>query len=99
MGESITAFRKSTTGVSVWKTRTARHVESGQAERRAGTSSSPIGKFGDLPISIRLWLLIVLNSSLALLLAGTGSLVYQRYVQRRAAVQEVTAQAGVLAES
>lgn len=57
------------------------------------------GSLKDIPISIRLWLLIVLNSSLALLLTGTGSFVYQRYVQRSGAEQEIRAQAGVLAES
>lgn len=88
MTESITASRKSDC-VS---------VSAGGAQHGAA-SRSPIGIFGDIPISIRLWLLIVFNSSLALLLAGTGSLVYQRYVQRRAAVQEITSQAGVLAES
>ncbi len=53
----------------------------------------------DVPISVRLWLLIVLNSSLALVLTGAGSLLYQRYAQRSAAVQEIEAQASVLSES
>jgi diguanylate cyclase (GGDEF)-like protein/PAS domain S-box-containing protein len=54
--------------------------------------------FKDVSIRVKLWLLIVLNSSLALLLAGTGLLVYQRYEQHQQAARELTAQAGVLAE-
>src|SRR5579872_3830500 len=46
----------------------------------------------DIPVGVKLWLLIVLNSSLALLLAGAGLLVYQRYEQRREAVRELMAQ-------
>jgi diguanylate cyclase (GGDEF)-like protein/PAS domain S-box-containing protein len=49
-------------------------------------------------VRVKFWLLIVLNSSLALLLAGGGLLGYQTYAQRQEAARELTAEAGVLAE-
>jgi diguanylate cyclase (GGDEF)-like protein/PAS domain S-box-containing protein len=49
-------------------------------------------------IRVKLWLLIVLNSSLALALAAAGMLAYQRYVQRDEAAHKLIAQAGILAE-
>jgi diguanylate cyclase (GGDEF)-like protein/PAS domain S-box-containing protein len=49
-------------------------------------------------IRVKLWLLIVLNSSLALVLAAAGMLAYQRYVQRDEAAHKLIAQAGILAE-
>ncbi len=55
--------------------------------------------FAFASIRVKLWLLIVLNSSLALLLAGAGMLVYQTYVQRGEAARALIAQAGILAES
>ena len=50
-------------------------------------------------IRAKLWLLIALNSSLALLLAGGGLLIYQRYVQRQQAARELISRAGIVAES
>jgi diguanylate cyclase (GGDEF)-like protein/PAS domain S-box-containing protein len=49
-------------------------------------------------IRVKLWLLIVLNSSLALALAAAGMLAYQRYVQRDEAADGLIAQASILAE-
>jgi diguanylate cyclase (GGDEF)-like protein/PAS domain S-box-containing protein len=49
-------------------------------------------------IRVKLWLLIVLNSSLALALAAAGMLAYQRYVQRDEAAHMLIAQANILAE-
>jgi diguanylate cyclase (GGDEF)-like protein/PAS domain S-box-containing protein len=49
-------------------------------------------------IRVKLWLLIVLNSSLALALAAAGMLAYQRYVQRDEAAHKLVAQADILAE-
>jgi len=55
--------------------------------------------FQDASIGVKLWLLIVLNSSLALFVSGAGLVVYQRYVQRDQAAHQVAAQAAVLAQS
>ena len=60
---------------------------------------SPLAWLENIPISVRLWLLIVLSSSLALLLTGASSLLYQRYAQRGEAVQTLQAQANILSES
>jgi diguanylate cyclase (GGDEF)-like protein/PAS domain S-box-containing protein len=49
-------------------------------------------------IRVKLWLLIVLNSSLALALAAAGMLAYQRHVQRDEAAHKLIAQANILAE-
>jgi diguanylate cyclase (GGDEF)-like protein/PAS domain S-box-containing protein len=49
-------------------------------------------------VRVKFWLLIVLNSSLALLLAGGGLFGYQTYVQRQEVARELTAEADVLAE-
>jgi diguanylate cyclase (GGDEF)-like protein/PAS domain S-box-containing protein len=58
-----------------------------------------LAKFRETPIGVMLWLLIVVNSSIALVLAGAGLLVYQRYEQNREAVIDITTEAEVLAES
>jgi len=50
-------------------------------------------------IGARLSLLIVLNSSLALLSAGIALFGYESFLQRGAASRELSAQAGILAES
>jgi diguanylate cyclase (GGDEF)-like protein/PAS domain S-box-containing protein len=50
-------------------------------------------------IGARLSLLIVLNSSLALLSAGIALFGYESYLQRGAAARELSAQAGIIAES
>ncbi len=59
-------------------------------------------------IRVQLWFLIILNSSLALVLSGSGLLLYQKYVQhqtfansspRMRRTRELIAQAGVVAES
>jgi hypothetical protein len=49
-------------------------------------------------IRVRLSVLVVLNSSLALLLAGVTLFAYETYEQRQAAVRELSAQARILAE-
>jgi diguanylate cyclase (GGDEF)-like protein/PAS domain S-box-containing protein len=50
-------------------------------------------------IGARLSLLIVLNSSLALLSAGIALFGYESFLQRGAASRELSAQAGIIAES
>jgi diguanylate cyclase (GGDEF)-like protein/PAS domain S-box-containing protein len=50
-------------------------------------------------IRARLSILIVLNSSLALLLAGIALFGYETYQQREAATRELSSQAGILAET
>jgi diguanylate cyclase (GGDEF)-like protein/PAS domain S-box-containing protein len=48
---------------------------------------------------VRLSLLIVLNSSLALMLAGFALFGYESFLQRGAASRQLSAQAGIIAES
>jgi diguanylate cyclase (GGDEF)-like protein/PAS domain S-box-containing protein len=55
--------------------------------------------FTNRSIGIRLSLLIVLNSSLALTSAGIALFGYESYLQRGAASRELAAQAGIIAES
>jgi diguanylate cyclase (GGDEF)-like protein/PAS domain S-box-containing protein len=55
--------------------------------------------FTDNSIRVRISLLIVLNSSLALALAGIALFGYESFLQRGAASRELLAQAGILAES
>jgi diguanylate cyclase (GGDEF)-like protein/PAS domain S-box-containing protein len=50
-------------------------------------------------IRVRLSVLIILNSSMALLLAGIALFCYETYQQRQAATRELSANAGILAES
>jgi diguanylate cyclase (GGDEF)-like protein/PAS domain S-box-containing protein len=55
--------------------------------------------FTNRSIGIRLSLLIVLNSSLALMSAGIALFGYESFLQRGAASRELSAQAGIIAES
>jgi diguanylate cyclase (GGDEF)-like protein/PAS domain S-box-containing protein len=55
--------------------------------------------FTDRSIGVRLSLLIVLNSSLALTSAGFALFAYENVLQRGAASRELSAQAGIIAES
>lgn len=55
--------------------------------------------FTNRSIGMRLSLLIVLNSSLALLSAGIALFGYESFLQRGAASRELSAQAGIIAES
>jgi diguanylate cyclase (GGDEF)-like protein/PAS domain S-box-containing protein len=55
--------------------------------------------FKNRSIGFRLSLLIVLNSSLALMLAGIALFGYESFLQRAAASRELAAQAGIIAES
>jgi diguanylate cyclase (GGDEF)-like protein/PAS domain S-box-containing protein len=57
------------------------------------------GAFTNRSIGVRLSLLIVLTSSLALLLAGFVLFGYENFQQRGAASRELTAKAGIIAES
>jgi len=50
-------------------------------------------------MQVKLWCLIVLNSSIALLLAGVGLLAYQGYQERNTATRELTTQAEMIARS
>jgi diguanylate cyclase (GGDEF)-like protein/PAS domain S-box-containing protein len=50
-------------------------------------------------IRVRLSALIIVNSSLALLLAGIALFGYETYQQRQAATRELSANAGILAET
>ena len=55
--------------------------------------------FADSSIRTKLSLLILLTSSFALILAGLGLFGYQRHQEREAAVRELSAQAGIIAEN
>jgi diguanylate cyclase (GGDEF)-like protein/PAS domain S-box-containing protein len=55
--------------------------------------------FANRSMGARLSLLIVLNSSLALLLAGFALFGYETFLQRGAASRQLSAQAGIIAES
>ena len=55
--------------------------------------------FSNSSIRFRISLLIVLSSSLALTLAGIAVLGYEGFLQRGAASRELSAQAGIIAES
>ena len=55
--------------------------------------------FTNRSIGVRLSLLVVLNSSLALTLAGFALFGYESFLQRGAASRELSAQAGIIAES
>ncbi len=55
--------------------------------------------FKNRSIGVRLSLLIVLNSSLALMSAGIALFGYESFLQRGAASRELSAQAGIIAES
>src|SRR5690242_2592223 len=55
--------------------------------------------FTNRSIGVRLSLLIVLNSSLALMTAGVAFFAYESFLQRAAASRELSAQAGIIAES
>jgi diguanylate cyclase (GGDEF)-like protein/PAS domain S-box-containing protein len=55
--------------------------------------------FTSKSIGVRLSLLIVLNSSVALMSAGFALFGYESYLQRGAASHELSAQAGIIAES
>src|ERR1700722_5146178 len=55
--------------------------------------------FSGRSIGTRLSLLIVLNSSLALLSAGMALFGYERFLQRGAASRELSSQAGIIGES
>jgi uncharacterized membrane protein affecting hemolysin expression len=55
--------------------------------------------FTNRTIGFRLSLLIVLNSSLALMSAGIALFGYESFQQRGAASRELSAQAGIIAES
>src|ERR1700722_6160980 len=55
--------------------------------------------FSDKSIAVRLSLLIVLNSSVALMSAGFALFGYESFLQRSAASHELSAQAGIIAES
>jgi len=57
------------------------------------------GAFTNRSIGARLSLLIVLNSSLALMSAGIALFGYESVLQRGAASRELSAQAGIIAES
>jgi diguanylate cyclase (GGDEF)-like protein/PAS domain S-box-containing protein len=57
------------------------------------------GAFADTSIQVKLWLLIVLNSSMALFLAGSTLLAVQLYQQREAVIRRLTAEADVVARS
>ena len=57
------------------------------------------GAIANSSIRARLSVLIILNSSLALLLAGVALFGYETYQQRQAATRELSANAGILAES
>jgi diguanylate cyclase (GGDEF)-like protein/PAS domain S-box-containing protein len=59
----------------------------------------PAAAFTNRSIGVRLSLLIVLNSSLALMSAGFALFGYESYLQRDAASRELSAQAGIIAES
>ncbi len=50
-------------------------------------------------IRAKLTLVLVLNSSLALLLAGIALFTYERYQQRQSATEQMVAQASIIAES
>src|SRR5579863_9647138 len=55
--------------------------------------------FTNRSIGVRLSLLIVLNTSLALMSAGIALFGYESFLQRGAASRELSAQAGIIAES
>ncbi len=55
--------------------------------------------FTNNSIGVRISLLIALNSTVALALAGIALFGYESLVQRRAASRELSAQAGIIAES
>jgi diguanylate cyclase (GGDEF)-like protein/PAS domain S-box-containing protein len=55
--------------------------------------------FTNRSIGVRLSLLIVLNSSLALMSAGIALFGYETFLQRGAASRELSAQAGIIADS
>src|SRR5579863_3157830 len=57
------------------------------------------GAFSNSSIRFRISLLIVLSSSLALTSAGIAVLGYEGFLQRGAASRELSAQAGIIAES
>src|SRR4051794_7452649 len=57
------------------------------------------GAFTNRSIGVRLSLLIVLTSSLALALAGFVLFGYENFLQRDAASRELAAKAGIIAES
>ena len=57
------------------------------------------GAIANSSIRARLSVLIILNSSLALLLAGVALFGYETYQQRQAATRELSANAGILAGS
>src|SRR5580700_9318323 len=59
----------------------------------------PAAAFTNPSIGVRLSLLIVLNSSLALMSAGFALFGYESFLQRGAASRELSAQAGIIAES
>ena len=50
-------------------------------------------------IRVKLTLIIVLNSGLALLLAGVALFAYENFEQRQSAARHMSAQAGIIAES
>jgi diguanylate cyclase (GGDEF)-like protein/PAS domain S-box-containing protein len=58
-----------------------------------------LGAFTNRSIGTRLSLLIVLNSSLALFSAGMALFGFESFLQRGAASRELSAQAGIIAES
>ena len=55
--------------------------------------------FNDTSLQVRLWLLLVLNSSIALLLAGSALLAFQIYQQRTTVIRKLTTQAEIVARS
>lgn len=57
------------------------------------------GLFGNTSMQVKLWSLIVLNSSIALFLAGVGLLAYQGYQERSTATRELTTQAEMIARN
>jgi diguanylate cyclase (GGDEF)-like protein/PAS domain S-box-containing protein len=59
----------------------------------------PVLSFTNRSIRVKLWTLIGLNSSLALLLAGLGLFGYESFQERRGAVGELSTQARIIAES
>src|SRR5579872_4147487 len=60
---------------------------------------NPVLTFANRSIRDKLWILISLNSSLALLLAGLGLFGYESFEEKQEAVRELSTQARIIAES
>src|SRR5580704_2028917 len=59
----------------------------------------PLKMFANPSIRVRLSLLIALNSSIALVLAGMGFFGYESYQQRNDETRELSSEAGIIADN